>query len=66
MGAMTVIYVAKPDWTDKNEEYWWSITYPDGRVRPAYTQVQGMAGQGQPLDGRDAGVRRCHSDAVES
>jgi hypothetical protein len=25
-----------PDWTDQREEYWWSITNPDGTTRPAY------------------------------
>jgi polysaccharide biosynthesis protein PslG len=48
MGAMTVIYIAKPDWTDKNEEYWWSITYPDGRVRPAYTVFKDWRAKGSP------------------
>ncbi len=48
MGAMTVIYIAKPDWTDKNEEYWWSITYPDGRVRPAYTKFKEWRAKGSP------------------
>jgi hypothetical protein len=48
MGAMTVIYIAKPDWTDKNEEYWWSITYPDGRLRPAYTKFKEWRAQGSP------------------
>jgi polysaccharide biosynthesis protein PslG len=48
MGAMTVIYVAKPDWTDKSEEYWWSITYPDGRVRPAYTVFKDWRAKGSP------------------
>jgi len=28
--------VAAPDWNQDWEEYWWSITNPDGSNRPAY------------------------------
>lgn len=48
IGAMILIYIAKPDWTEKNEEYWWSITYPDGRVRPAYTRFKEWRAAGSP------------------
>jgi polysaccharide biosynthesis protein PslG len=40
IGAMTVIYIPKADWTIQNEEYWWSITNPDGTPRPAYTKFK--------------------------
>jgi hypothetical protein len=40
IGVMSLIYIAKPDWTANDEYYWWSITYPDGRVRPAYTRFK--------------------------
>jgi hypothetical protein len=40
IGVMSLIYIAKPDWTENDEQYWWSITYPDGRVRPAYTRFK--------------------------
>jgi hypothetical protein len=46
MGAMIVIYVAKPDWTQANEEYWWSITYPNGLPRPAYTKFKAWRAAG--------------------
>jgi hypothetical protein len=36
IGVMTVWNVAAPDWSPEREEYWWSITNPDGSTRPAY------------------------------
>ena len=33
---MFVWNVADPNWTTANEQYWWSITNPDGTTRPAY------------------------------
>ena len=36
IGAMTAIYIADPAWTKEHEQYYWSITAPDGTVRPAY------------------------------
>ena len=62
MGAMTLIYVAKPDWTQANEEYWWSITSPDGTPAPGVHPVQGMAEPGKPVDaaGPSAEPIRCH------
>ena len=43
IGAMIVIYMANPDWTQQNEEYWWSITKPDGIPWGAYWRIKGMA-----------------------
>ena len=40
MGAMTVIYIPDPHWTQQDEQYWWSITNPDGTPRPAYTSLK--------------------------
>ncbi|MBM3134417.1 MAG: hypothetical protein FJZ89_03840 [Chloroflexi bacterium] len=40
IGVMSLIYIAKPDWTEHEEYYWWSITYPDGTPRPAYTRFK--------------------------
>jgi len=40
IGAMTLIYIADPRWTKDNEQYWWSITDPDGTPRPAYTRFK--------------------------
>jgi hypothetical protein len=42
IGLMTVIYLANPDWTPADEQYWWAITEPDGTPRPAYSALQLM------------------------
>jgi hypothetical protein len=42
IGAMFVIYMANPDWTKDNEEYWWSITQPDGIPVGAYVRIKAM------------------------
>ncbi len=42
IGAMFVIYMANPDWTEQNEEYWWSITKPDGIPVGAYVRLKAM------------------------
>ena len=46
VGLMTSVYIAKYDWTEVDEEYWWAITYPvfpETRVRPAYNALRAMA-----------------------
>ncbi|MBI4491481.1 MAG: hypothetical protein HY690_01655 [Chloroflexi bacterium] len=40
IGPMTIIYLAQPDWTARDEQYWWSITNPDGTTRPAYEALK--------------------------
>jgi hypothetical protein len=40
MGFMTVIYIPDPNWSQQQEQYWWSITNPDGTPRPAYTALK--------------------------
>jgi hypothetical protein len=40
MSFMTVIYIPDPSWTQREEQYWWSITNPDGTPRPAYTALK--------------------------
>jgi hypothetical protein len=42
IGLMSAIYIANPDWTEQDEQYWWSITNPDGTVRPAYNALRDM------------------------
>jgi hypothetical protein len=42
IGVMSLIYVASPDWTEKDEKYWWAITLPDGTPRPAYNALEAM------------------------
>jgi polysaccharide biosynthesis protein PslG len=47
MSFMTVIYIPDPAWTQKDEQYWWSITNPDGTPRPAYTALKNFFTSGQ-------------------
>jgi polysaccharide biosynthesis protein PslG len=45
IGLMSLIYIADPDWTPDNEQYWWAITepsYPTFVPRPAYTALKDM------------------------
>jgi hypothetical protein len=39
IGVMTLWNLSAPGWTRNNEEYWWSISNPDGSPRPAYTAL---------------------------
>ncbi len=39
IGVMTLWNMPDPNWTQDREEYWWSITNPDGTDRPAYTKL---------------------------
>lgn len=43
IGLMSAIYIAAPYWTTNDEEYYWSITLPDGTPRPAYRALAAMA-----------------------
>jgi len=36
IGPMFVWNIADPDWSQDFEQYWWSITNPDGTTRPAF------------------------------
>lgn len=42
VGLMSAIYLAPPDWTEADEEYWWSIMLPNGLARPAYKELANM------------------------
>lgn len=43
IGLMVTIFMADQNWTAENDEqYWWSITLPDGVLRPAYHALQQM------------------------
>jgi hypothetical protein len=42
IGLMSAIYIAAPYWTPNDEEYYWSITWPDGTVRPALRALAAM------------------------
>lgn len=39
VGLMSAIYLAKPVWTEDDEEYWWSITYPGPNPGDVYTRL---------------------------
>lgn len=43
VGLISTIYVSNPTWTTDDEEYWWSITTPDGQTRPSYIALANMA-----------------------
>jgi hypothetical protein len=45
IGILTVIGFADPTWTEADEQYWWTIAYPDWpktRLRPAYEALKAM------------------------
>ncbi|MBI4319868.1 MAG: cellulase family glycosylhydrolase [Chloroflexi bacterium] len=41
-GVMSAIYIAEPRWTKDDEQYYWSITGPDGSKRPAYDALKSL------------------------
>jgi hypothetical protein len=43
VGLITTIYIANPDWAETDEEYWWSITRPNGAITPAFIALANMA-----------------------
>jgi hypothetical protein len=43
IGPMSVIYIADPTWTKEHEQFYWSITDPNGALRPAFKALQGMS-----------------------
>jgi hypothetical protein len=40
IGLMSVIYIPDPGWTASDEQYYWSITNPDGTARAAYNALK--------------------------
>ena len=45
ISIMTVIAFADPFWTQDDEQYWWTVVYPDWpeiRVRPGYEALKAM------------------------
>ena len=45
IGAMNTIYISDPNWTAKDEQYYWSLTDPDGKPRLSYDIVKGKLPQ---------------------
>ncbi|RME46683.1 MAG: hypothetical protein D6796_08710, partial [Caldilineae bacterium] len=48
IGVMSLIYLANPDWTEADEQFYWSITYPyypELKARPAYWGLMEWAQQ---------------------
>jgi hypothetical protein len=43
VGLMSAIYIANPDWTEEDEEWWFAITTPVGYTRLAYIDLANMA-----------------------
>ncbi len=42
VGLMSLIYLHDPDWTSDDEEWWWSLSTPDGYLRPAFFDIVSM------------------------
>jgi polysaccharide biosynthesis protein PslG len=42
VGLVSVIYLPKPSWTEADEEFWWAISRPDFRARPAFGALVAM------------------------
>ncbi|MFQ5433780.1 MAG: hypothetical protein ACE5FD_02800, partial [Anaerolineae bacterium] len=42
ISLMTTIYIADPNWTAAQEQWWWAIVLPDGTPRPACFALQAM------------------------
>jgi hypothetical protein len=47
IGVMVLWNLASAGWTRQDEEYWWSITNPDGSPRPAYTALRNARNSGE-------------------
>jgi len=45
IGLITSIYISDPHWTVNNEQFYWSLTDPDGTPRPSYNIIKGKLPQ---------------------
>ncbi len=46
IGLMSLIYMPNPDWTQSDEQYWWSViepAYPELHLLPAYVRLKNMS-----------------------
>jgi hypothetical protein len=41
IGLMSSIYISAPHWTTNDEQYYWSLTDPDGKARASYEYIKG-------------------------
>lgn len=44
VAMLSMIYLPSPTWTASDEQYYWSITNPDGTLRPAYNALKQAVG----------------------
>ena len=47
IAVMTVWTLADPEWSQRNEQYWWAITEPDGTPRDSYAVIAEARSTGQ-------------------
>ncbi|HEY8475826.1 MAG TPA: cellulase family glycosylhydrolase [Chloroflexota bacterium] len=40
IGVLSLIYLPDPNWTPEMEQYYWSLTRPDGTALPAYEAIR--------------------------
>jgi hypothetical protein len=40
IGVLSLIYLPDPNWTPEMEQYYWSLTRPDGTALPAYKAIR--------------------------
>lgn len=45
IGMMSSIYISDPNWTNKDEQYYWSLTDPNGTLRASYDAIKGKLPQ---------------------
>ena len=41
IGLMSAIYISAPHWTSNDEQYYWSLTEPDGTPKESYNYIRG-------------------------
>lgn len=42
VGLMNLIYMPNPRWTEADEEWWWAVGTPNGRLRPVFYSLAQM------------------------
>lgn len=41
IGMMSTIYISAPHWTEKDEQFYWALTEPNGTTRASYNYIKG-------------------------